>query len=107
MSKNNKKIRKSIRRIKNNRLRLSVFSSNTNIYAQIIDDKENITKVSASSIKFEKGNDIKAAAKVGEQIAEKAKKSGITSIYLDRNGKVYTGKLKALCDAARNKGMNF
>ena len=90
--------------------RLSVFRSNTNIYAQIIDDHEGITLVSASSLDKElnlKNNNVEAAAKVGESIAKKALKAGIKQVVFDRGGYMYHGKVKALADAARENGLEF
>ena len=90
--------------------RLCVFRSNTNIYAQIIDDSEGKTLVSASSLDKElnlKSNDIEAATKVGECLAKRAKKSGIQKVVFDRGGYMYHGKIKALAEAARNNGLEF
>ncbi|RRQ46605.1 50S ribosomal protein L18 [Chryseobacterium sp. SC28] len=90
--------------------RLSVFKSNKEIYAQLVDDKEGKTLVSASS--REKGVDAKGtktevAAAVGKAIAEKAKAAGIENIVFDRNGFVYHGRVKALADGAREGGLKF
>ena len=90
--------------------RLSVYKSNKEIYAQLIDDKEGKTLVSASS--REKGVDAKGtktevAAAVGKKIAEKAKAAGIEKIVFDRNGFVYHGRVKALADGAREGGLKF
>ena len=90
--------------------RLCVFRSNTNIYAQIIDDSEGVTLVSASSLDKElnlKNNNIEAAAAVGKSLANKAKKAGIKSVVFDRGGYMYHGKVKALADAARENGLKF
>ena len=91
--------------------RLSVFRSNSNIFAQIIDDEEGKTLVSASSLdkslKLKSGSNIEAASKVGELIAEKAIKAGIKRIVFDRGGYLYHGRVKALAEAARNKGLEF
>lgn len=103
------------RRIKSNlvtsseRPRLSVFRSNKEIYAQIIDDEKNITIVSASSyIKgSEKVTKIEQAKKVGALIADKAKSLGVESVVFDRNGYVYHGRVKALAEAARENGLKF
>ena len=89
------------------RPRLSVFRSLSEIYAQVIDDEAGKTLASASSIDSElrvKMKDLKKveqARLVGEAIAERAKKAGITSIVFDRGGFRYTGRVKALADAAR------
>ena len=90
--------------------RLCVFRSNTNIYAQIIDDEKGITLVSASSLDKElnlKNNNIETATKVGESLAKKAKKAGIKTVVFDRGGYMYHGKVKALAEACRDNGLEF
>ncbi len=88
--------------------RLDVFRSNTNIYAQIIDDTKGETLVSASSLELKlKKCDIETAKKVGEEIAKKAIKAGITEVVFDRGGYKYHGRIKALADAAREAGLKF
>lgn len=89
--------------------RLNVFRSSKNISAQIIDDETGTTLASASSIsmKLKNGGNIEAATKVGEQIAEVAKKAGITKVVFDRGGYLYHGRVEALAEAARNKGLEF
>lgn len=88
--------------------RLNVFRSNTNIYAQIIDDTKGVTLVSASSLDMKlKKNDIEAATKVGAEIAARAKKAGITEVVFDRGGYAYHGRVKALADGAREAGLKF
>ncbi len=90
--------------------RLCVYRSNTNIYAQIIDDENGITLVSASSLDKElnlKNNNIEAASKVGESIAKKAVKAGVKKVVFDRGGYLYHGKVKALAEAARENGLEF
>lgn len=90
--------------------RLCVFRSNTNIYAQIIDDENGNTLVSASSLDKElnlKNNNIEAASKVGESLAKKAKKAGIKKVVFDRGGYMYHGRVKALAEAARENGLEF
>ncbi|MDA1352996.1 MAG: 50S ribosomal protein L18 [bacterium] len=89
------------------RLRLSVFRSNAEIYAQIIDDEKNLTIVSSSSLKLENGGNIKAAAEVGKDIAEKAKSKKIKKVVFDRGNHVYHGRVKALAEAARENGLDF
>lgn len=96
------------------RLRLTVFKSNTGIYAQIIDDTTGHTLVSASSIDKETRNKITkemnktAISKiVGSVIAERAKSKNINQVVFDRNGNIYTGRVKALADAAREAGLKF
>ena len=91
--------------------RLNVFRSNGNIFAQIIDDENGTTLVSASSIdkdlKIENGGNIEAATKVGEALAKKAKSAKITEVVFDRGGYLYHGRVKALADAARENGLEF
>ena len=91
--------------------RLNVFRSNSNIFAQIIDDEKGITLVSASSIdkelKLENGGNVEAAKKVGELIAKRAKKAKITEVVFDRGGYLYHGRVKALAEAARENGLEF
>lgn len=92
------------------RPRLSVYRSEKNIYAQIIDDINGVTLVSASSLEngFE-GNtwDIEAAKKVGAAIAQKAKDKGINTVVFDRGGYIYHGRVQALAEAAREAGLEF
>lgn len=88
--------------------RLTVFRSNKQIYAQVINDLTGTTLASASSLKMEdKLPKKELAAKVGEQIAKNALAAGITSVVFDRNGFLYHGRVKELADAARNAGLKF
>lgn len=88
--------------------RLSVFRSNKQIYAQIIDDSTGTTLVSASSYKKDlSGNKVEQAATVGKEIAEKAIKAGIERVVFDRNGYLYHGRVKSLADSAREGGLKF
>ena len=92
------------------RPRLNVFRSETNIYAQIIDDTKGITLVSASSLEkdFEcDGTKTDAAKKVGQVIAERAKAKGIELVVFDRGGYLYHGRVKALAEGAREGGLQF
>lgn len=89
------------------RPRLSVFRSNKQIYAQVIDDVEGRTLASASSLGMEKMPKIQQAEKVGALVAEKAKSAGIESVVFDRNGYLYHGRVQALADAARQGGLKF
>lgn len=92
----------------NGRLRLSVFKSNINIYAQIIDDASGKTLVSASSIKMDKSqNGIALATVVGKELAEKAKAANTSRVWFDRGSNKFTGRVKALADAARQSGLEF
>jgi len=90
--------------------RLSVFRSNKQIYAQIIDDTTGKTLVSASSYNNKaaaSGTKIEQAAVVGKEVAEKAVKAGIQSVVFDRNGYLYHGRVKSLADSAREGGLKF
>ena len=91
--------------------RLNVFRSARNISVQIIDDEQGVTLVSVSSLdkdlKLTNGGNIEAAKKVGEAVAKKAKKAGITNVVFDRGGYLYHGRVKALADAARENGLEF
>lgn len=89
------------------RPRLSVFRSNKQIYAQVIDDQAGKTLVAASSLGLEKCNKSEQAAKVGELVAQKAIAAGISTVVFDRNGYLYHGRVKAVADAARNAGLQF
>jgi large subunit ribosomal protein L18 len=89
--------------------RLCVYRSNKNIEAQIIDDVKGVTLVASSSmtLKLENGSNIEAAAKVGKDIAEKAKAKKIKKVVFDRSGYIYHGRVKALAEAAREAGLEF
>ncbi len=118
-----KKIQRRMRRKKHvrkqvmgtpERPRLTVFRSNKNIYAQIIDDIAGQTLVCASTqekdiaTKVEShGGNKQAAAMVGETVAAKASEKGITEVVFDRNGYPYHGRVKELADAARKGGLKF
>ena len=95
----------------NERPRLNVFRSNTQIYAQLIDDTKGNTIVSASSrivdIAEVKANKIEKAKLVGSLIAKKAIDAGINQVVFDRNGYLYHGRVKSLADAARKGGLKF
>ena len=92
------------------RPRLNVFRSETNIYAQIIDDVNGVTLVSANTL--EKGfegatGNAEAAKKVGAVLAERAKAKGIEEVVFDRGGYVYHGRVAALAEGAREGGLKF
>ena len=116
----NKVSRNEMRKIRHERVRnkivgtpevprLCVFRSNKNISAQIIDDENGVTLASASSLtlKLANGGNIEAAASVGKAIAEACKKAKITKVVFDRGGYLYHGRVAALAEAARNKGLEF
>lgn len=91
------------------RPRISVFKSNTSIYAQVIDDESGHTLVSASSPELgaKKNTNVELLKEVGKKLAEKAVAAGITEVVFDRNGYIYHGKVKALADGAREGGLKF
>ncbi len=92
------------------RPRLDVFRSNANIYAQIIDDENGVTLLSASTLdkEFEGyGGNKEAAKAVGTMIAKRALEKGITEVVFDRGGYVYHGRVQALAEAAREGGLKF
>lgn len=95
------------------RPRLSVFRSSKHIYAQIIDDVNGNTIVSASTVdkelrdKVTNGANIEAAKLVGELVAKRAVEKGIKSVVFDRSGYLYHGRIKALAESAREAGLEF
>lgn len=89
------------------RPRLAVFKSNTNIYAQLIDDENGKTLLSASSKEIKAGKPLAKAKAVGEEIAKRAKAGKIEAVVFDRGGFLYTGHIKALADGAREGGLKF
>lgn len=95
------------------RLRLSVYRSNLQIYAQIIDDESGHTVVSASTREADfrssgaNGSTVSAATSVGKLLAERAKAKGIEQVAFDRGSYRYHGRIKALADAAREAGLDF
>jgi len=112
-SKDNRRIRikRSIRNKisgTSQRPRLTIFRSNTGIYAQIIDDSVAKTLLSASSLELkEKSFNVALAKEVGKLIAKKAIENNINEIVFDRNGYLYHGKVKALAEGAREGGLKF
>ena len=108
------KIKKRIRKIvfgTKDQPRLTVFRSNKEIYAQIIDDSSSKTIASASSkdkdLKLKTSNKTEVSKIVGDSIGKKAIKAGIKKVSFDRNGYLYHGRVKSLADGAREAGLNF
>lgn len=112
-----KESRNEMRKVRHERLRksiigtkeiprLCVYRSNKNISVQLIDDQAGMTLASASSLNI-KGNNTEVAQKVGEQIANEAKKLKITKVVFDRGGYLYHGRVAALAEAARTNGLEF
>lgn len=90
------------------RPRLTVTISNLHVSAQLIDDVAQKTLVSATTVGLKaKGSKTELAAKIGTEIAKKAKKAKINTVVFDRNGRQYAGRLHALADAARKEGLEF
>jgi large subunit ribosomal protein L18 len=94
------------------RPRLNVYRSMNHIYAQVIDDLNGKTLVSASSAEGKKesrrtGGNVATAKEIGKAIAERAKAKGVTKVVFDRGGYLYHGRVKALADAAREAGLQF
>ena len=107
------RIKRRIRKVSfgtGERPRLAVYRSNKEIYAQIINDTEGVTIVSASSrdkgLSID-GNRIEQAAAVGKAIAEKAVSKGISQVAFDRGGNLYHGRVKSLAEGAREGGLKF
>ncbi|QDG77097.1 50S ribosomal protein L18 [Labrenzia sp. PHM005] len=107
------RVRRSVKKAANGRPRLSIFRSSKQIYAQIIDDAQGHTIVSASTIEtdlkgsLKTGADVSAAAAVGKLVAERAAAAGVKQVVFDRGGYQYHGRVKALADAAREGGLEF
>ena len=101
--------RTRLKKLSNGRPRLSVFRSDKNIYAQVIDDASGVTIVSASSLEGGKkqGSDQSAATEVGKLVAQRAIEKGVSDVVFDRGGYIYHGRVKALAEAAREAGLNF
>ena len=103
--------RKKLKDVNTNKLRISVFKSTKNISAQIIDDKISKTLVSASStekeIKKNKAKKIDLSNILGELLAKRAKEKKISSVYFDRGGYKYHGRIKALADSLRKNGLKL
>ncbi len=95
------------------KLRLTVFKSAKHIYAQIVNDRDRKTLVAESTAtqafrdQMKYGGNVKAAVLVGSLLGEKAAQQGIKEVYYDRNGFIYAGRIKALADAVREKGVKF
>ncbi len=108
------RIRRRIRKVSSGtaeRPRLSVFRSNSEIYAQLIDDVKGVTLAAASSkdsdLAKAKGNKTEIAAMVGKAIAEKSLKAGFEKVAFDRGGNLYHGRVKSLAEGAREAGLKF
>ena len=109
--KRSQRIRKKLKKVNKNRFRLSVHRSSKNIFAQIIDDKNNKTLVSASSIekdtKKTKVKKIEMSNAIAELLAKRALEKKITEVFFDRGRYKYHGRIKIFAEALRNNGLNF
>jgi large subunit ribosomal protein L18 len=105
------RVRNKLRKVNAGRMRLSVHRTNKNISVQLIDDVAGNTIAAASTMEKALGlvgkNNVDAAAKIGTEIAKRAKKAGVSEAYFDRGGFLFHGKVKALADAAREAGLKI
>jgi len=105
------RIRKKLKKVNSKRLRLSIYRSSRNIFAQIIDDKTNKTILSSSSfgkqLKVTNKKKMDLSVLVAEAIAKKALEKKITNVYFDRGGFKYHGRIKIFADTLRKHGLNF
>ena len=108
-----RRVRTKLRKSAGGRPRLTVFRSNSHIYAQVIDDAKGVTLAAASSIekdmrgKLKGGADRAAAEQVGTLIAKRAIAAGVTEVIFDRGGYLFHGRVKSLADAVREGGLSF
>ena len=103
-----RRVRTALRARSGGRPRLSVHRTGRHIYAQIIDDAQGKTVAAASTLGAKSsGANVDAAVQVGKDIAEAAKKAGVTTVVFDRGGFLFHGRVKALADAAREGGLEF
>jgi large subunit ribosomal protein L18 len=109
--KRRQRVRNKLRKMAGERPRLSVHRSSKNISVQLIDDAQGRTLAAASTLEKDLGlkgkNNKEAAARVGAEIAARAKAAGVEEVYFDRGGFLFHGKVKALADAAREAGLKF
>ena len=109
--KRRQRVRNKLRMMAGERPRLSVHRSSKNISVQLIDDAQGRTLAAASTLEKDLGlkgkNNKEAAARIGTEIAARAKAAGVDEVYFDRGGFLFHGKVKALADAAREGGLKF
>ena len=105
------RVRNRIKQYAKTKVRMSVHRSSKNIYVQLIDDSVGKTISAASTREKSIGkslkNNLETAALIGKEIADRAKKVGITEVYFDRGGFLFHGRVKALAEAARQEGLKF
>jgi len=103
--------RKKLKSVSINKYRVSVTKSLNNLFAQIIDDKQNKTLVSASSIekdiKAKKVKKMEKSSLIGEMLAKRAKEKNINEVYFDRGGNKYHGRVKVFAETLRKNGLKF
>ena len=108
-----KRSRIRLRRVSNDRPRLSVFRSGKHIYAQVIDEDQGRIVAAASTVEkdtrseLKSGSNKEAAGRIGKTIAERTLAAGVTAVVFDRGAYRYHGRVKALADAAREGGLSF
>ena len=107
--KRSQRIRKKLKKVNNERFRLTIFRSSKNISAQIIDDKNNKTLLSSTSVKRNSSKRKKAdiSIDVAQKLAKKAKENKITKVYFDRGRYKYHGRIKKFAEILRKEGLNF
>ena len=108
--KRSQRIRKKLKKVNTERYRLSIYRSSKNVSAQIIDDKNNKTLVSASSYEKEQNNKIKKidlSAQIADLLAKRALEKKITKVFFDRGRHKYHGIIKVFAETLRKKGLNF
>lgn len=107
------RVRRKLKSVSSGRLRLSIYRSNQNIYAQIIDDSKGHTLVSSSTLdsalkdQLKSTSDKNAAAEVGKLLAQRALAAGIKDVVFDRGAYLYHGRVKSLAETAREGGLLF
>ena len=105
------RVRNRLKKNASDRVRMSIHRSSKNMYVQLIDDSNGKTLASVSTLekelKLTGTNNINAATKIGAEIGKRAKKVGVSTVYFDRGGLLFHGRVKALADAAREMGLQF
>ena len=105
------RVRNRLKKFANDRIRMSVHRSSKNFYVQLIDDQKGVTLASVSTLEKKlnlgRSNNVEVAKKIGMEIGKRAKIAGVTTVYFDRGGLLFHGRVKALADAARESGLQF
>ena len=108
--KRSQRIRRKLKKVNTERYRLSIYRSSRNVSAQIIDDKNNKTLVSASSYEKDQNNKVKKidlSAQIADLLAKRALEKKITKVFFDRGKHRYHGIIKVFAETLRKKGLNF